>query len=292
MLHTVAHLLIKQLSFECGYSIASLKERLYCADEADGKEMAGILIYTAVGDSEGTLGGLVRQGRSDTFPQIFRKAVMNAVTCSNDPVCSLSNGQGRDSLNLAACYSCCLLPETCCEEFNIFLDRGTIVGTYDHRDIGFFSELAWGGEGRRQTATRKAPDNPAGSETPQRQRGTLIFENGTDVRASSYREIWENLMQWSGDETEKKLLKELAENADRFASKEKPFQDAYFKVTGKNMANTYGCSLLWKRSKVAFFTEDQKEDYEVALNTDWKCFYACDSGLTLEQIGESIKEAD
>jgi hypothetical protein len=32
MLHTLSHLLIKQLSFECGYSIASLCERIYCAE--------------------------------------------------------------------------------------------------------------------------------------------------------------------------------------------------------------------------------------------------------------------
>ena len=62
-----------------------------------------------------------------------------AMTCSNDPVCSLSMGQGRDSLNLSACYSCCLIPETSCEEFNIFLDRGTIVGTYENREMGFYS---------------------------------------------------------------------------------------------------------------------------------------------------------
>lgn len=55
--------------------------------------MAGILIYTASGDSEGTMGGLVRQGRSDVFPNIFKKAIESAVTCSNDPVCSLSMGQ-------------------------------------------------------------------------------------------------------------------------------------------------------------------------------------------------------
>lgn len=70
LLHTISHLLIKQLSFECGYSIASLKERIYCSDESDGKVMAGLLIYTASGDSEGTMGGLVRQGRADTFSQI------------------------------------------------------------------------------------------------------------------------------------------------------------------------------------------------------------------------------
>ena len=141
MLHTISHLLITQLSFECGYSIASLSERLYCAEASDGKQMAGILIYTASGDSEGTLGGLVRQGRPDAFPRIFKKAVNSAKTCSNDPVCIMSHGQGRDSLNLAACHACALLPETCCEERNGFLDRGMIIGTFTDRNMGFWSSL-------------------------------------------------------------------------------------------------------------------------------------------------------
>lgn len=141
MLHTLSHLLITQLSFECGYSIASLSERLYCSEEADGKEMAGVFIYTASGDSEGTLGGLVRQGRSDAFPRILKKAIASAKTCSNDPVCIMSHGQGRDSLNLAACHACGLLPETCCEERNAFLDRGMIIGTYESPDIGFWKDI-------------------------------------------------------------------------------------------------------------------------------------------------------
>ena len=141
MLHTLSHLLISQLSFECGYSIASLSERLYCAEESDGKKMAGIFIYTASGDAKGTLGGLVRQGRPDAFPRILRKAIANAKTCSNDPVCIMSRGQGRDSLNLAACHACGLLPETCCEERNAFLDRGVIVGTYENPEIGFWNDI-------------------------------------------------------------------------------------------------------------------------------------------------------
>ena len=141
MLHTLSHLLISQLSFECGYSIASLSERLYCAESADGKQMAGIFIYTASGDSEGTLGGLVRQGRADAFPKILKKAIHNAKTCSNDPVCIMSHGQGRDSLNLAACHACALLPETCCEERNAFLDRGLVIGTFENNNIGFWSDL-------------------------------------------------------------------------------------------------------------------------------------------------------
>ena len=141
MLHTLSHLLISQLSFECGYSIASLSERLYCSEKDEGKQMAGILIYTASGDSEGTLGGLVRQGRPDAFPKILRKAIARAKTCSNDPVCIMSHGQGRDSLNLAACHACALLPETCCEERNAFLDRGMIIGTFENMEIGFWKDL-------------------------------------------------------------------------------------------------------------------------------------------------------
>lgn len=292
-LHTMSHLLIKQLSFECGYGIASLKERLYCSEEAEGKEMAGILIYTAVGDSEGTLGGLVRQGRSDTFPQLFRKAILGAVTCSNDPVCSLSKGQGRDSLNLSACYSCCLLPETCCEEFNVFLDRGTIIGTYDHRDIGFFSELAWGkGIGMKSSLVPAEKVNIP-TERSSEHRNTLLFENGTDVRDSSYKEIWDNVMMWSSNDTEIMLFKDLVALTERngFEGKEKPFQDAFFKVTGSNIGKTYGCCLLWKKSKVILFTEDQKEDYEEALKTDWTCYYSCDPDLKAKMISDSIKEA-
>ena len=140
LLHTLAHLLIRELSFECGYATASLVERIYCNEKEDEKSMAGILIYTASGDSEGTLGGLVRQGKSDTFPNIIKKALERAKWCSNDPVCIESTGQGRNSLNLAACHACTLLPETSCEEFNLLLDRKLLVGGLDDEIEGFFSE--------------------------------------------------------------------------------------------------------------------------------------------------------
>ena len=140
-LHSLSHLLMKQLSFDCGYNIASLKERLYCSDGSDG--MFGLFIYTATGDSEGTLGGLVRQGKFDRLRGVFIKAVESARSCSNDPVCNLSQGQGRDSLNLAACHACMLVPETSCENYNTILDRGVLIGTLDQPDAGIFSrELA------------------------------------------------------------------------------------------------------------------------------------------------------
>lgn len=139
LLHTLAHLLINQLTYECGYSSASLRERLYVSPGDDG--MCGLLIYTAAGDSEGTLGGLVRMGQPERFENVLRNAISNARWCSSDPVCMESRGQGPDSCNLAACHSCALLPETACEEFNRFLDRGLVAGTADAPGLGFFINL-------------------------------------------------------------------------------------------------------------------------------------------------------
>jgi hypothetical protein len=61
--------------------------------------------------------------------------------CSSDPLCINSTGQGFDSLNLAACHSCSLLPETSCEIRNSYLDRAAVIGTLDQKEIGFLSDL-------------------------------------------------------------------------------------------------------------------------------------------------------
>lgn len=141
LLHTLAHLLINELTLACGYSSASLRERLYVS-ASDDRAMAGVLIYTAAGDSEGTLGGLVRMASPSRLAQVFRGAISSAHWCSTDPVCMDvgEKGQGPDSCNLAACHSCALLPETSCEEFNRLLDRGLVVGTLADRSLGFFGD--------------------------------------------------------------------------------------------------------------------------------------------------------
>lgn len=143
LMHTLAHLLINRLTFECGYSSAALRERLYVSESRDNP-MSGILIYTAAGDSEGTLGGLVRMGRPGLLEQLLERAIKGAQWCSADPVCmemGRRSGQGPDSLNLAACHACCLVPETACEEFNRLLDRGLVVGTFENPAFGFFNRV-------------------------------------------------------------------------------------------------------------------------------------------------------
>lgn len=137
LLHTFAHLLINQLVQDCGYGSASLRERIYSAD--GDSPMAGILIYTAAGDSEGTMGGLVRMGQADRLGEIIQRALTKGGWCSTDPVCIESKGQGPGNCNLAACHSCGLLPETSCEEQNRLLDRGVVIGTIEKPELGFFN---------------------------------------------------------------------------------------------------------------------------------------------------------
>ncbi|BFH11897.1 hypothetical protein J6TS7_60130 [Paenibacillus dendritiformis] len=139
LLHTFAHILINQFSFECGYGSSALRERIYCDTEYPENPMHGVLIYTASGDSEGSLGGLVRQGLPGNLENIVVSALHNAKWCSSDPVCMESLGQGPDSCNLAACHSCALLPETSCEESNKKLDRALLTGTHQDVGIGYFS---------------------------------------------------------------------------------------------------------------------------------------------------------
>jgi hypothetical protein len=144
LIHTLSHLLINQMSYESGYSAASLAERLYVAPHDSG-DMAGVLIFTASGDSEGTMGGLVRLGKAGRLEPVIRRALERAGWCSSDPICMElgdSSGQGPDSCNLAACHNCTLASETSCEEFNRFLDRALVVGLPGDPQVGYFSEFA------------------------------------------------------------------------------------------------------------------------------------------------------
>lgn len=125
LLHTLAHLLIRQLSFESGYTTASLRERIYARPEQD---QYGILVYTAAGDAEGTLGGLVRQGEPPRLAETLLRMTEAAAWCSADPLCAEHSGQGFGNLNRAACHACALLPETSCEAGNTLLDRALVVG--------------------------------------------------------------------------------------------------------------------------------------------------------------------
>lgn len=139
LIHTLAHALALRLSLDCGYSTASIRERLYVSTPS--QEMCGLLLYTAAPDADGTLGGLSREGMSQRFERTLMGAIADMEWCSSDPLCSqgmlsLSEGSG-----LAACHSCTFTPETSCEHFNRHLDRALLVGSPDDPDVGFFRDI-------------------------------------------------------------------------------------------------------------------------------------------------------
>lgn len=133
LVHTLSHLLIKELEFLCGYPSTSLNERLF----VDKNQMQGVLLYTIAG-AEGSYGGLVSQAPEARMLRLLKSALRRATDCASDPICyNTDDGQGIGGLNMAACYSCTLIPENACEEFNSFLDRSLLID----EEYGFFKEL-------------------------------------------------------------------------------------------------------------------------------------------------------
>ena len=136
LLHTLSHLLMRQIESECGYPAASLIERIYCAIAPE--PMAAILIHVAVPDIAGSLGGLAEQSEPRRFLGILMRALEHSRWCSLDPVCSEHEGQGPGLLNRAACHACTLVPEPACEYGNTLLDRGFVKGDADSGLPSFF----------------------------------------------------------------------------------------------------------------------------------------------------------
>jgi hypothetical protein len=135
LIHSFSHVMMRELEFSCGYPTASLKERLYISTNPE-KNMSGVLIYTAEG-SEGSMGGLVSQGEPEKILEIIKKGLERSITCSSDPLCWESEGQGIFDLNLSACFSCSLVAETACEEMNLGLDRRVLVD----EEFGYFKKI-------------------------------------------------------------------------------------------------------------------------------------------------------
>ena len=135
LMHTFAHLLIKQMSMASGYSSSAIRERIYYSEK-----MTGILLYTGSEDKEGSLGGLVELGNIGKLVPLMKDAFQEALLCTNDPEC-MSNTPAGNNLNGAACHSCCMISETACENGNRMLDRGLVVPVASRERESYFREL-------------------------------------------------------------------------------------------------------------------------------------------------------
>ena len=128
-LHTLSHLLIREMAMSSGYGSASLSERIYAWSATEGRPAAaGILITTTSPDSEGTLGGLVDLARTERLEEVTLDALHRANRCSSDPICAHRVPRDQeDFLHGAACHFCLFLSETSCERANRFLDRRFVL---------------------------------------------------------------------------------------------------------------------------------------------------------------------
>jgi len=140
LLHSLAHLLMTEVALECGYPASAIRERLYCEGHDKAVPMAGILLMTGTTGAEGTLGGLVEEGRR--LGRHLTRAWQSASLCSNDPVCAHHEPTGLDDRYLegAACHSCLFVPECSCERFNQYLDRALVVPTLGHEEVAFLKQ--------------------------------------------------------------------------------------------------------------------------------------------------------
>lgn len=141
LIHTFAHALMQQFAIECGYNVASLRERIYSKlPDEEGGPMAGLLIYTAAPDSEGTLGGLVALGEPKTLARHIDQALERIRLCASDPLCAEHDPtKDTGTLHWAACHACLFSPETSCEKGNRYLDRALLVPTIKVPDRAYFT---------------------------------------------------------------------------------------------------------------------------------------------------------
>ena len=102
--------------------------------------MAGILLYTAAPDSEGTLGGLVELGEPLTLGRHLQQALESMRLCASDPLCAEHRPDtlGR-TIHGACCHACQFAPETSCERGNRYLDRSVLIETFAVTGAAFFN---------------------------------------------------------------------------------------------------------------------------------------------------------
>ena len=142
LVHTLAHVLIREMAMQCGYSAASLSERLYAWPATDERPpAAGLLIVTTASDSDGTLGGLVALSERECLQRVVSGALERATRCSSDPICARRTPvDPEDFLHGAACHCCVMASETSCERANRFLDRRFLIDL-PGSELGFFGRV-------------------------------------------------------------------------------------------------------------------------------------------------------
>ena len=141
------------------------------------------------------------------------------------------------------------IPETSCEDFNAFLDRGVVVGTMKRPEIGFFAEQMKSGWSNVKLYVPQHLNED--SLALPKSCGTVIPERGTklDTSCMTWNEIWETLEGYAENTSEKELLEKFRAFASIFEGCEQPLQDCAFRVSSQPN-DMFQADLLWFDSHV------------------------------------------
>lgn len=265
LLHSLAHALIRQFSLECGYTTASIRERIYSRPpSAEHEPMAGVLLYTAAPDSEGTLGGLVSLGEPKTLGRHLDQALEAMRLCASDPLCA-EHHPHRDTLTLhgAACHACLFLPETSCERGNKYLDRSVLVSTVERTDLAFFMEFA---ESAPEATITAHTDVAVTPPKPEKKKATELEEllDYCDERCQQFVRTW----------SEQGL----------------PLPVVGFELQDQSGRVCADAELAWPKKKVAALLPDGAASKPAFESQGWKVFDATDLSSTESQLRELIAE--
>lgn len=263
LLHSLSHALMRQMAASCGYSSSSLKERIFATYPNSNYAMSGILIYTSSSDSDGSLGGLVRQGRPENLSKVISEALRELTWCSSDPLCIQETAQGYDSLNYAACHSCLLLPETSCSNGNCLLDRASLVGLPNNPDLGFFNEKIWMDVDPGSQSTKKTDPFIE----------LVAVDSGGNYRGMSFAKACRSAIREESSDDFKCFAESIASLGDD--SLENP--DCDVEMTADDVDELYA-TLAWRSSRVIILDKEDAQYFDEAFGegwhdeVDWKVF--------------------
>jgi len=256
-LHTFSHLLIRQLANECGYSTASMKEKIYCTfkqSSSDNVDMNGVLIYLASSDSDGSLGGLISIAQNaERLRKILEDMIYKAAWCSSDPLCRESYEQGFDSLNYSACHDCTLLPETSCEFRNVLLDRVSLVGTPEEPRLGFMGSLLY-----QLEEPNEEPNEEVYEEEVSDRVASITIKNSSHKLKGDY-------ISW--DDASSLFDDNVVTQMEQF---DIPLADSY-EVELMIDDTLVSVLLLWENQKIVIYEELHDDSKKALNNAGWTC---------------------
>lgn len=253
---SVLYALLEGLSRELGIERTDIKGCLFRTYE-NGFMLYSLILYDAVAGGAGHVRRIVTQDGA-----ILRRVLQRAYDVVNGCSCGSS------------CYKCLR---------NYFNQK--IHDQLDRTKAAAFLRL-WLGELSPAPAETEAEagNAEAGVSAPE---PTLEEDFGINMCESAWKEIWKTVAaQTVGGTEERQRLESITGSADLFAGKEKPYYDCEFTVNGEDCF----CDLLWPKSRVLFFTGENRESYETAKAAAWRSFYAGDGDLTAQHIADALKE--